>query len=119
MGARLLVGSAVLLAALASGAVASAADPPYVTTPPFLVGPEQQGLASVLSVSAGGFGGKHLTLTYVWNRCDVSGASCVPIPGATAAMRLRSDDYVERSADADHTIRVEVTAANGDGTVSS
>lgn len=119
MGARLLAGSAVLLAALAGSAVASAADPPYVTTPPFLVGPEQQGLARVLSVSAGGFGGKQLTLTYVWNRCDASGAGCVPIPAATAAMRMRSDDYVEQSADTDHTIRVDVTAANRDGTVSS
>lgn len=119
MGARLLVGSAVLLAALASTAPASAADPPYVTTPPFLVGPEQQGLARVLSVSAGGFGGKHLTLTYVWNRCDASGAECMPITEATTPTRLRSDDYLEQPADTGHTIKVDVTAANQDGTVSS
>ena len=45
-------------------------------------------------------------LTYQWQRCDASGASCTDIVGAT------SKTYRPADADAGSTIRVEVTATN-------
>ncbi|HEX8066223.1 MAG TPA: hypothetical protein VF520_06835 [Thermoleophilaceae bacterium] len=46
---------------------------------------------------------------YQWLRCDASGQSCEPIGGATGRT------YVLTPGDSGHTLRVEVTATNADG----
>ena len=50
-----------------------------------------------------------ISYAYQWRRCDTSGASCADIAGATGT------SYRLTSADANATIRVVVTAANGAG----
>lgn len=47
-----------------------------------------------------------LSFTYQWNDCNASGASCVPISGATAAT------YTIQDSDAGDTLDVTVTAYN-------
>ena len=46
---------------------------------------------------------------YLWLRCNAAGSACAPIPGATGA------SYVVAPGDAGATLRVQVTASNGDG----
>jgi enterochelin esterase-like enzyme len=94
---------------------ARADELPYNTTPPFVSGPVQEGLSEVLSVAAGGWGGKHLVFTYTWKRCDANGVGCAPISGETVTTRLASDEYVLTPEDANHRIQVRVTATNAVG----
>ncbi len=54
-------------------------------------------------------GSKPFSYSYVWKRCDASGAGCAPIEGATAAR------YTATSADVGHKLVVLVTAADGEG----
>jgi enterochelin esterase-like enzyme len=113
--------AAVALAALVAAAFAPAAhadEIPYDAAPPFLDAPQRQGFALVLTVVAGGWGGKHLTFTYSWHRCDADGAGCAPILGATRVSGLWSDEYVVTGADAGHRLRVLVTATNARGATS-
>jgi uncharacterized repeat protein (TIGR01451 family) len=49
------------------------------------------------------------TFTYQWERCDNSGANCVPIGGATGST------YVIISADQARTLRIAVTGTNATG----
>ena len=57
--------------------------PPPSPTPPTIVGAPEAGqlLAAVPGLWEGG---KPLTFTYQWRRCDAAGANCVAISGATA-----------------------------------
>jgi hypothetical protein len=50
-----------------------------------------------------------IALQHQWLRCDASGAACEAIPGATGTT------YTPTADDAGRTLRVEVTATNGDG----
>jgi len=71
--------------------------------------PTIAGLASVgqtLSVEEGVWTGGPSRFDYVWTRCDASGASCVPIDGATART------YLSTAADVGSTLRAAVTGAN-------
>jgi glucose/arabinose dehydrogenase len=61
----------------------------------------------------GNWRGNELTFTRRWLRCDVTGAACKTIPGATGAT------YRPHQADASHTLRVVVTAANLLGSASA
>ena len=54
-------------------------------------------------------GGKPLTFTYQWRRCDAAGANCAPISGATA------ESYRPVSADVGHSLKVFVTATSAAG----
>ena len=53
------------------------------------------------------------TYATVWQRCNSSGASCVPISGATGS------GYTPTAADVGHTLVVVVTATNVDGSVAA
>jgi hypothetical protein len=53
-----------------------------------------------------------ITYAYQWEDCDPQGAGCQPIPGA------QSSSYTPTAADAGHTVRVLLTAANSDGSSS-
>ncbi|MFT4049651.1 MAG: hypothetical protein QM648_07405 [Solirubrobacterales bacterium] len=52
-------------------------------------------------------------ITYQWQRCDASGASCAEIDGATGY------EYTTEPEDAGHTLRVVVSGANSDSTTSN
>ena len=54
-----------------------------------------------------------MTYGYQWQRCDVTGASCTPISGATAA------NYVVAATDVGSTLRASVTASNSAGSTTS
>ncbi|QEC47945.1 LamG domain-containing protein [Baekduia soli] len=71
---------------------------------------------SGLTASTGTWDGlPDITYAYRWQRCDATGASCVPIGGATART------YAPVAADVGGRLRVAVTASNplGDLTVDS
>ena len=54
-------------------------------------------------------GGAVETYLFQWRRCDKTGGGCVDVAGATG------QTYGVRSADLNHTLRVEVTAKNDYG----
>src|SRR5437868_4748442 len=62
-----------------------------------------------LTTTNGSWSGNPTSFTYQWQRCDVNGANCSAIAGATA------NTYTLSSADVSSTIRAAVTAANGAG----
>ncbi|MET0603657.1 MAG: RHS repeat-associated core domain-containing protein [Baekduia sp.] len=86
--------------------------PPVVTTAPAITGTAKDG--ETLTSSTGTWAGTG-TPTYArqWKRCDVGGAGCTAISGATGAT------YVLTGADVAATIRVTVTATNGIGATSA
>ncbi len=83
--------------------------PPAVTIAPAVIGTAIDG--QTLTADPGIWSGTApVTYAYQWQRCDLDGTNCADIAGATA------DTYTLTSADADHGIVVEVTAANAAGT---
>ncbi|MGD0455341.1 MAG: hypothetical protein ABSB69_17275, partial [Solirubrobacteraceae bacterium] len=69
-----------------------------------------------LTASTGSWSGTPtITYTYLWQRCNPSGAECANISGATAST------YTVAHEDAGHTLKVAVTAKNsaGEATASS
>ena len=89
-----------------------AAEAPANGSPPTISGIARD--AAILSAQPGGWTGTApLEYTHQWLRCDSAGATCAPIPGATAAA------YELTPGDVDHTIRVAVTGANGGGAASA
>ncbi|MGZ6725063.1 MAG: hypothetical protein ACXVHK_29395, partial [Solirubrobacteraceae bacterium] len=90
---------------------AGSVAPPANTGKPVISGTAQTG--GTLTASDGTWsGGTPMTYAYQWQLCDSSGASCGPISGATAK------SYTLDSAAQGHTLRAQVTAANGAGTAS-
>jgi hemolysin type calcium-binding protein len=78
---------------------------PANTSPPSVSGTTREGVR--LTARPGTWTGVPTpTLTYAWQRCGGSGASCTAIPGA------RSSTYRLAAADIDRSIRVVVTATN-------
>jgi hypothetical protein len=106
MRTRLVV-LAALLAALAAAVSADAATPTN-NSPPTISGNAFVG--QTLTASTGDWSGKGLSFAYEWVRCSNTGGACASISGAT------SSTYKVVSADVGHTLRVEVTATNKDGT---
>jgi hypothetical protein len=96
----------------ATDAVSAAAGPPN-TAPPTISGTTTVG--STLTANPGTWTGTSITFAYQWQRCDTAGANCAPITGAT------NTTYVLANEDADHTLKVAVTAtdATGPNTVTS
>ena len=87
-------------------------SPPANTALPAISGTPQQG--QTLSSTTGIWtGSTPMTYAYQWERCDSSGAQCLNIAGATAAM------YLLLSADVGSTIRAKVTASNSYGSASA
>lgn len=88
-----------------SSATDGVASPPRNVGAPTITGTNFVG--RTLSASRGEWAGTDpLMFAFRWLRCDVSGADCVPIGGATERT------YRLHEADAEHVIRVEVSAAN-------
>jgi GH25 family lysozyme M1 (1,4-beta-N-acetylmuramidase) len=85
---------------------------PLLSTPPTIVGPPEAGVL-LAAVPGSWEGGKPLTFTYQWRRCDAAGASCAAISGAIA------ESYRPVSADVGHSLKVFVTATSAAGTASS
>ena len=74
---------------------------PVLSTPPAIVGPPEAGLLLAAVPGQWEKGGKPLTFTYQWRRCDAAGANCVAITGATGeSYRPVGDDvgYSSRSS---------------------
>jgi GH25 family lysozyme M1 (1,4-beta-N-acetylmuramidase) len=97
-----------------TASVAAAAIQPYptgvpvVSAPPTIVGSAQTG-KRVTAVPGAFGGGKPITFTYQWQRCDAGGQGCAPIPGATAIT------YLPAAADVGHALTVAVTAESAAG----
>jgi hypothetical protein len=66
-------------------------------------------VGQTLTATTGTWSGKPTGFNYQWERCDVAGASCTSIAGATA------QTYVVADADIGATLRVAVTARNASG----
>ncbi len=80
---------------------------PGNTTPPTVTG--TAALKHTLDTSPGAWNGAPTGYHYQWQRCSTAGTGCVDIPDATAAT------YKLTSADARHTVRSSVAAANVNG----
>jgi hypothetical protein len=64
------------------------------------------GQGQTLTAMAGTWDGAPSAYTYQWQKCDATGSSCAPIPGAIA------ETYVVGTADVGARITVAVTGAN-------
>jgi len=80
---------------------------PLNTVAPMITGTATQGQALV--VTTGAWSNNPTSFSYLWERCDPTGANCVPIAGAGGP------SYTVTSADAASTIRASVTATNAVG----
>jgi hypothetical protein len=82
--------------------------PPRSTSSPSITGDVLVG--ETLTAHPGAWtGAGPISYDYQWLRCDAAGKNCQQIQGATGST------YVVTAADAGHTFRVEVSAANGGG----
>jgi hypothetical protein len=91
----------------ATAVVTAAKQGPTNTKPPTISG--ETVVDETLTANRGTWTGSGITYTYAWQRCDTTGANCATIGGATATT------YKLLSADAGHTMRVQVTAKNATG----
>jgi hypothetical protein len=80
---------------------------PRNTSAPSITGTAREG--DTLTAHNGGWANAPTSFTYQWQRCGSDGSGCADITGAT------KQTYTLASADVDHTVRVGVTAINGDG----
>jgi hypothetical protein len=85
--------------------------PPTAVAAPAVTGDLAAG--STLVVSTGTWSDPQPALSYAWQRCDATGASCAAIDGAT------SSSYVVTAADAGSTLLAVVTATNAAGSASA
>jgi hypothetical protein len=100
---------AVVASFTAGGAIARGAAPPQFGAIPTIEGTPIVG--NTLTATNGTWTGNPTSFRYQWDRCDLAGdrQNCGPISGAT------SKSYKLVNADADHQVRVRVTACNADG----
>jgi hypothetical protein len=100
--------SVVLLGATLTGvAAARTAAVPRNTSPPTITGTAREG--NTLTGHSGSWANAPTSFAYQWQRCGADGTGCGDISGAT------NQSYTLAAADADHTVRVQVTAKNADG----
>ena len=114
LGILLAVAAGVVLGAVVgqpgSGRAATTAVPKNKTLPTI------SGAAVVgetLVATRGTWSGNPTSFHYAWDRCDATGAACLAISGATGKI------YTVTNGDVGHTLRVTVTARNGDGSTSA
>ncbi len=105
---RLVLGLLVISGVVAASALAAA---PQSQTAPSIDGKAMVG--QQLTANKGEWSGGPTTYTYQWQRCDNDGSSCGDISGATATKYKLTD------ADTGNTVRVQVTAKNGDGSATA
>ena len=98
----------LIVAAVSMGQSTAA---PSNTSLPSISGSARDG--SLLTASHGGWTGGPTSYAYQWLRCDDQGGNCGAIAGAT------SQQYTLQTADVAHTLRVVVTASNGNGSSSA
>ncbi len=111
----------ILIATVTSpGRTATAQSPPLSVSsqplPQATVLPAISGTPTrtvTLSATGGSWTNHPTNLAYQWQRCDASGHSCQPIPGAT------SSTYQLTNADEGATVAVAVTAANASGSTTA
>lgn len=80
---------------------------PTALAAPTVTGTPQQG--QTLTATTGTWSNAPTSYAYQWQSCDAAGTTCADIAGATAAT------YAVQPADVGKTLRVEVTATNGQG----
>ncbi len=102
-----LGGVAALLAA--SSAVGRSQAAPTNTKEPSILYVYPMKVGTELSSNKGGWSGNPTKYGYQWLRCNDNGGDCKKITNATG------ETYTVVSADAGHTLRLEVTASNSDG----
>ena len=108
----LLAAAAVTVLAIAGFSTAASSAAPVNTGEPKISGTAQEG--QTLSGSSGTWTGTGtITYTYRWRRCNAQGNGCSNIGGAD------SSNYQLKTADVGHTVRVRVTAKNGDGSATA
>ncbi len=83
---------------------------PANVTPPTITGTPTVGLT--MTASTGNWTGSNPVFTFQWQKCDLSGAACNNVAGATANV------YVPVTDDVGATMRVTVTATNTLGSAS-
>lgn len=76
---------------------------PASSAPPTVVGAAQSG-KRLSAVPGSWSGGKPVSFSYQWLRCDAAGANCAPIPGAL------QETYLPSVLDVGHALAVSVTA---------
>ena len=112
----LAVGAVVLICAAAAAMLTTGASARSTATPSNAVPPSISGTAvtgETLTASVGSWTGTPpISYTFAWQRCDAAGANCGAIAGATA------QTYVVIAGDVGSTLRVQVTATNGEGSAS-
>jgi hypothetical protein len=83
---------------------------PSVSAEPAVAGTDVTGRQ--LTADTGSFSGDSpIKMSFVWQRCDATGAACHTIPGAQKVV------YFPSRADVGYTLRIAVTATNAYGTL--
>ena len=99
------------LATVVAGAGAAAQTAPVNTAPPTISGTPTVG--QTLTAANGTWSNTPTSYDYQWLRCNSTGGSCVNVANGT------QKTYTLVGADANHTMRVKVTATNADGSSSA
>ena len=99
------------LATVVAGAGAAAQAAPVNTAPPTISGTPTVG--QTLTAANGTWSNTPTSYDYQWLRCNATGGSCVNVANGT------QKTYTLVGADANHTMRVKVTATNADGSSSA
>jgi len=108
MSPRVVLLAAVALLLLGGAAQGAHKAAPSNTSPPTIAGSATVG--GTLTASPGSWSGSTpMSFGYRWQRCNASGNKCDSIS------RAKGQIYRPAQADVGHTLRVSVTATNGDG----